>query len=94
MLLKQFVILLYSSLLLACAGHDEVIEGDDSAAETRRSDCISSGTIRDYQVLDDANLIVSGSGKRKYHITLSRRATGLREEYVPVRGIPAARQRR
>jgi len=80
-MLKQYVILLSSSLLLACAGGGGAIEGDDSATETRRSDCISSGTIRDYRVLDDANLIVSGSGKRKYHVTLSRRATGLRSSW-------------
>jgi hypothetical protein len=28
--------------------------------------------------LDNANLIVTGSASRKYHVTLSRRATGLR----------------
>ena len=81
MALKQLVILFSSSLLLACAGGGEAIEGDDSVAGTRRSDCISSGTIRDYRVLDDANLIVSGSGKRKYHVTLSRRAIGLRSSW-------------
>lgn len=42
------------------------------------SDCISWGTIRDYQVLDDSKLIVTASGDRKFHVTLSRRATGLR----------------
>jgi len=31
--------------------------------------------------LDDANLIVSGSGSRKYHVTLSRRAPGLRSSW-------------
>jgi hypothetical protein len=81
MLLKQCIILLFSSLILACAGGGEAIEGSDTAAETRRSDCISSGTIRDYRVLDDANLIVTGSGKRTYHITLSRRAIGLRSSW-------------
>ena len=80
-MLKQYVIVFSSSILLACAGGGEAIEGDDSATETRRSDCISSGTIRDYRVLDDANLIVSGSGKRKYHVTLSRRAIGLRSSW-------------
>ena len=81
MLLKQIVILLFSSFLLACAGGGEPVRDDDYAGESRRSDCISSGTIRDYQVLDDANLIVSGSGKRKYHVTLSRRAIGLRSSW-------------
>ena len=45
------------------------------------SDCISTRTIRDYQVLDDANLVVTGNGNRKYHVTLSRRAVGLRTSW-------------
>ena len=45
--------------------------------ETGRSDCISSGSIRDYQVLDDANLIVTAGAKRRYHVQLHRRAPGL-----------------
>jgi hypothetical protein len=31
--------------------------------------------------LDDANLIVSGSGDRKYHLMLSRRALGLNSSW-------------
>jgi hypothetical protein len=31
--------------------------------------------------LDDANLIVTGGGSRKYHVTLSRRAIGLRSSW-------------
>ena len=38
-------------------------------------------SIRDYYVLDDANLIVTGTGKRKYHVTLFRRAYGLRSTW-------------
>lgn len=47
----------------------------------RGHDCISQSTIRDYQVLDDKNLVVTAGGKRKYHIQLSRKAFGLRSNW-------------
>ena len=76
-LIKQLLIVYFSCFLVACA-----------AAQTRpaeplwldgnsRSDCILSGSIRDYRVLDDANLVVTAGAKRRYHLTLSRRAIGL-----------------
>lgn len=35
------------------------------------------GTVRDYEVLDKSNLVVTASGRQKYHIWLSRPAFGL-----------------
>lgn len=35
------------------------------------------GTVRDYQVLDGSNLVVTDSRKQKYHMRLNRRAAGL-----------------
>ena len=81
MFLKQLFILFISSNLLACAGSTEPVRDAEPGASTRRTDCISTGTIRDYQVLDDANLVVTGSGNRKYHVWLSRRAIGLRSSW-------------
>jgi hypothetical protein len=81
MLLKHIVIVSFSSVLLACASGGEGLEDDPDGGYSPRSDCISSGTIRDYRVLDDANLVVSGTGKRKYHVALSRRAVGLRSSW-------------
>lgn len=80
-LLKQIVIVAFSSILVACAGSGEAVDDQEISSRSHRSDCISSGTIRDYRVLDDANLIVSGSGNRKYHIALRRRAIGLRSSW-------------
>jgi len=60
------------------------INAQDSAAKPADPpgrDCISQSSIRDYQVLDDSNLIVSAGGKRKYHVQLSRRAMGLRSHW-------------
>jgi len=76
-LLKQLVSLLISSILLACASGGDTVDEAASTSEPGRSDCISSGTIRDYQVLDDANLVVTAGGKQKYHVTLRGRAIGL-----------------
>lgn len=59
--------------LVACAGPQTDADGPISS----RSDCISQSSIRGYSVLDESNLIVSASGRRKYHVALKRRAHGL-----------------
>ena len=82
MLKKSYVILLLSSSLLACAATDTGDDGAQLADKSRRSNCISEGTIRDYRVLNDSNLIVTASGRRKYHIVLSRRAFGLNSSWA------------
>ena len=81
LIIKQLVIIFSSTVLLACATTEEGSEGDAYVAESRRSDCISQGTVRDYRVLDDSNLIVTAAAKRKYHLALSRRAFGLRSTW-------------
>ena len=81
MLYKQIFILILSSVLVACAGSSEPSLGDEPEAVGARSDCISTRTIRDYRVLDDANLVVTAQANRKYHVPLSRRALGLRSSW-------------
>lgn len=81
MLYKQFIIILFSSILIACAGGAEPSLGDEPATATARSDCISTRTIRDYRVLDETSLVVTAQANRKYHVTLSRRAVGLRSSW-------------
>jgi hypothetical protein len=79
--IKQSIIILTSCYLVACAASGD---GYDSAGDQPGSagyDCISQSTIRDYQVLDDSNLIVTAGGKRKYHVELNRRAIGLRSNW-------------
>ena len=78
---KQLVILLFSSGLLACASSPESDSIARQPIDRSSSDCISEGTIRDYNVLDDANLIVTASVRRHYHVTLSRPAFGLRSTW-------------
>lgn len=76
--IKQYFIVFISSGLVACAA----TPGEPVAATDvnigRGSDCISEGTIRNYEVLDDANLIVTAGAKRHYHVKLVRRAMNLK----------------
>ena len=81
MFLKQIFVIIISCVLAACAGSPEPSLGDQPDTLSARSDCISSRTIRDYRVLDDANLVVTANGNKKYHLTLSRRALGLRASW-------------
>jgi hypothetical protein len=67
--------------LYACAAPGEGTTQADSATESRGTDCISRSAIRDYRVLDDSNLIVTASPRRKYHVVLARRALGLRSSW-------------
>jgi len=79
--IKHTIIVFFSGALCAC-GSVPADDGPPSAGVSRTgSDCIFGGTVRDYRVLDDANLIVTGAGRQKYHLTLSRRAFGLRSSW-------------
>ena len=76
--LKQIVIILFSCFLSGCASAQSRPAEPRRLDGSGRSDCISSGSSRDYRVLDDANLIVTAGAKRRYYVMLSRRAPGLR----------------
>ena len=79
--LKQTLIILTSSVLVSCAAPNERSESAADRGEPRGRDCISQSSIRDYQVLDESNLIVTAGGRRKYHVQLTRRAFGLRSSW-------------
>ncbi|MDJ0700871.1 MAG: DUF6491 family protein [Woeseiaceae bacterium] len=70
-----------SSVVLACASTDTAPDEVSIAEESGPVHCISGGTVRDYTVLDDANLIVTAGAKRRYHVELQRRAFGLRSAW-------------
>ena len=80
--IKQCFILLSSLILLGCAASEDTLDEPAYASESRGRDCISQSSIRDYQVLDDSNLLVRASAKRQYHIALTRRAFGLRSTWA------------
>lgn len=72
--LKQLFILFSLCTLIACVGVSE-----EGYSETRsRGDCIHKPSIRGYTVLDEQNLVVEASGRRKYHVVLQRVARGIR----------------
>ncbi len=80
-LIKQFVIICSLSTLVACAGSNEASQTGALESTGGRADCIFRSSIRGYSVLDESNLIIDASGRRKYHMTLSRRAMGLRSSW-------------
>ena len=79
--IKQLIILFTLCITLGCAGSDPVDSEGGGSEVSSRSDCISQGSIRDYRVLDDANLMVTERSSRKYHVELGRRAYGLRTSH-------------
>ena len=78
MIIKQVVIAVISSSLLACASTNEASSDGESSVRSSRSNCILRSSIRGYTVLDESNLILDGAGRRKYHVGLQRRAYGLK----------------
>ena len=81
LLIKHSVIVFTLCSLVACAAPGEPRNTASLSDEPVSRDCISQSSIRDYQVLDDSNLIVTASVRRKYHVQLSRRAFGLRSTW-------------
>jgi hypothetical protein len=79
--LKQIIIIVFSSIILGCAASGDSYESAGDPVETRGNDCFLQSSIRDYQALDDSNLIVTGSGNRTYHVELISRAYGLRSSW-------------
>jgi len=82
MFIKQVVIILTSSILLACAGSDTAPDGADDKGSGSRTDCIFRSSVRGYNVLDESNLIIEGSGRREYHVVLRRPARGIRSTWA------------
>jgi hypothetical protein len=90
-MLKQLLIVLCLSNLVACAASEERPETESAGASSAGSDCISQGSIRDYRVLDAANLIVTEGVSRKYHVVLSRPAHGLSSTWRIAFSAPSGR---
>jgi len=67
-------------LLISCASTEE---GEDlgSDLDYRGSDCISIRTIRDYQPLDNRNLLVKAGGRRTYFVTLAVSSFEMRSSF-------------
>ena len=60
----------------ACATTAATDAGDRAAAE-RDTDCIRTRLIRNWEALDERNLIVYESGGRPYHVELAQTCFGL-----------------
>jgi hypothetical protein len=68
-ILQIVIVLLSTSLLYKIAIADPPSERVTDI-DYNGSDCIWVRTIRDYTALDDRNLLIHGSGKRSYFVTL------------------------
>lgn len=77
MLIKQLLMVSIASGLISCAVQKSGPDSSLDAVSSSGTDCIFEGTIRDYRVLDESNLVVSASPKKKYHIELNQPALGL-----------------
>jgi len=78
---KQRVKLCISYVFLtSCATTDH---GEDLGRDIdyRGSDCISIRTIRDYQPLDNRNLLIKAGGKRTYFVTLAISSFEMRSSF-------------
>jgi hypothetical protein len=78
MLLKQLYITVISCGLVACSSQIGAPSDGKSLGDSVRTDCIFRSSIRGYTVLDESNLVIEGSGRRKYHMALRRPAFDLR----------------
>ena len=63
-------------LTVACAGTSSTTAGDRAAAP-EDTDCVRTSLISDWDSLDERNLIVYESGRRPYHVELTRACFGL-----------------
>jgi hypothetical protein len=91
MFIKQLIIIITSSILLACAGSDTALDGAAEQASSGRADCIFRSSVRGYSVLDESNLIIDGSGRREYHVVLRRPARGIKSTWAIGFDSPSSR---
>jgi len=91
MYLKQLVIVFFSCYLAACANQDSAADTPNHGASSGRTDCIFRSSIRGYSVLDESNLIIEGSGRRKYHVALRQRALGISSSWGITFDSPTSR---
>ena len=77
--------------MVACAGTNEPTDGTGNDGQRGRTDCIPQSSIRGYTVLDEQNLIVDSSGRRRYHVVLRLRARGLQNSLAIAFDSPTSR---
>lgn len=86
-MLKQLFVVVIACGLAACASAPT----DSDEASGSRGDCIHQPSIRGYRVLDEQNLLVDAARHKSYHVTLKRRAFGLRSSWAIAFDSPTTR---
>jgi|SRR5688572_11892175 hypothetical protein len=74
--MKPYSTLIYISAALA-AGCGATAPVGDRAAAVGKTDCLRVSLIRDWDALDERNLIVYELGRRPYHVELTQACFGL-----------------
>jgi hypothetical protein len=65
-----------AALAAGCAGTPATTAGDRAAAPAN-TDCVRTSLIRDWDALDERNLIVYETGGRPYHVELAQTCFGV-----------------
>jgi len=79
--LRAGIVVLAAASIAGCASSDTG-PTERVAGTSAGSDCITNRGIRDFETLDDQNLVLFGPGNRPYHVTLVTRAINLRSEFT------------
>lgn len=77
MIVKQWLTVVTSCIILGCASSTNPSNGGQGSAKRSGNDCIFQSSVRGYSVLDESNLIIDGPGRRRYHVALQMRAMGI-----------------
>ncbi len=70
------LIYIVPAFTVGCAGTSSTTAGDRAAAPAE-NDCVRTSLVSDWDSLDERNLIVYESGRRPYHVELTRACFGL-----------------
>jgi hypothetical protein len=70
------LIYIVPALAIGCSGTPRTTAGDRAAAPAE-NDCVRTSLVSDWESLDERNLIVYESGRRPYHVELTRACFGL-----------------
>jgi hypothetical protein len=74
---------LLASLLACCVLFSAACAGGNALrGDALPADCFLNRSVRDYDALDDANIIIFGPGDNAYHVVLTTPALDLEGEFV------------
>jgi Family of unknown function (DUF6491) len=73
---SELIVIASTTLAVLGCSTAPTTDADDRAAAERETDCVRTSLIRDWEALDERNLIVY-EGRRPYHVELAQTCFGL-----------------